>query len=191
MMIEFLNEADTWLFLVLNGLNNDFFDFLMYWISYKYTWVPLYAFFLFLLFRKYKLKALWIMLFVALLITFSDQFSVMCKNHFERLRPCHNEELDFLVHTVKDKCGGRFGFISGHATNSFALAVFLIPFLKSYYRFFPLLLIVWASVVAYSRVYLGVHYPGDILAGAFVGSAAGYVFARVYFLIFKMATLGK
>jgi undecaprenyl-diphosphatase len=185
-IIEFLNEVDTRLLLFLNGLNNSFFDFLMYWISYKFTWLPLYIFFLYLLIRKYKLKALWIMLFVGLLITFSDQFSVMFKNHFLRLRPCHNEEINFLIHTVKDKCGGRFGFVSSHAANSFSLAIFLIPFLKSYSQRLPILLIAWATIVSYSRIYLGVHYPGDILGGALMGIMAGYLFARANLLILKM-----
>ncbi len=185
-ILEFLNEIDTRLFLFLNGLNNSFFDFLMYWISYKFTWLPLYMFFLYLLIRKYKLKALWIMLLVGLLITFSDQFSVMFKNYFQRLRPCHSEEINFLIHTVKDKCGGKFGFVSSHAANSFSLAVFLIPFLKSYSKHLPILLIAWATIVSYSRIYLGVHYPGDILGGALMGIIAGFLFAGANILILKM-----
>lgn len=184
-MIELLNRFDTWLFLLLNGLNSTFFDWLMFWISQKLTWAPMYAFFIFLLFRKYRLKAFWILLFVALLITFSDQVSVLFKDYFQRLRPCHNEELDMLVHTVRGKCGGKFGFVSSHAANSFALAVFLIPFLSSYWRRFTLFLIFWAAIVSYSRIYLGVHYPGDVIGGAALGAFGGFIFSKTCLLLFK------
>lgn len=186
MIIDLLDQFDKWLFLLLNGLNSPFFDALMFHISKRFIWIPLYAFFIFLLFRKFGFKAFWLLLFVALLITASDQFSVFCKNYFERLRPCHNEELRLLVHTVQDKCGGKFGFISSHATNSFALAVFLIPYLKKAHRLFPWFLIIWAAVVSYSRIYLGVHYPGDVLFGALVGSLFGYAFARIQLSLIKM-----
>lgn len=185
MIVELLNRIDTWIFLLLNGISNPFFDELMFWISHKYTWIPLYAFLLFLLIRKYKINVLWILLFVAILITFSDQASVFIKNYFQRLRPCHNEELDLLIHTVKGKCGGKYGFVSSHAANSFAMAVFLIPFLKSYWKHFVLALIIWAAIVSYSRIYLGVHYPGDIIGGALLGAMAGFVFSGGFFFLFK------
>ncbi|MBE0640207.1 MAG: phosphatase PAP2 family protein [Bacteroidales bacterium] len=185
MVIDLLNKIDTWLFLLLNGLHNPFFDELMFWISYKYTWIPLYAFLLFLLARKYKINALWLLLFVALLITFSDQVSVFVKNYFERLRPCHNSELELLIHSVRGKCGGKYGFVSSHAANSFGLVVFLLPFLKSYWKYFSISLILWAAIVSYSRIYLGVHYPGDVAGGAVLGASAAIIFLKIYFLLFK------
>lgn len=185
MVIDLLNKIDTWLFLLINGMNSPFFDWLMYWISSKLVWIPFYTLLLFLLIRKYKLNALWILLFVALLITFSDQVSVLFKNYFQRLRPCHNEDLDLLIHTVRGKCGGKYGFVSSHASNSFALAVFLVPFLKSYWRYFTPAIIIWAAIVSYSRIYLGVHFPGDVIGGAALGAFGGIVFSKSYFLLFK------
>lgn len=179
-MIDLLNRIDTWLFLLLNGLHTAWLDELMFWISYKLTWIPLYVFFIVLLIRKYKLRIFWILVFVAILITLSDQLSVLMKNLFQRLRPCHNDELNLLIHTVKDKCGGKYGFVSSHASNTFTLAVFLIPFLKSYWKGFSFSLIFWAALVSYSRIYLGIHYPGDILCGALLGAAIGITLVKVY-----------
>ena len=97
------------------------------------------------------------------------------KNNFERLRPCHEASLADIIHTVRDKCGGHYGFISSHASNSFALAVFLSGFIRRRYRYFPLFILIWASVVSYSRIYLGVHYPFDVIVGAIFGSLLGYL----------------
>lgn len=175
-MIEFLIKLDTQLFLFLNEIHNPFWDRVMYWISYKYTWIPLYAFFLFLIIKHYKWKSLYIIVAVALLITLSDQISVkVFKFGFERLRPCHNPNLEGLVHIVKGHCGGKYGFVSSHAANSFALAMFLSLLFKNFYKYSTLLLLIWAAIVSYSRIYLGVHYPADILGGALLGILIGYL----------------
>jgi undecaprenyl-diphosphatase len=180
-MLIFLQDIDKSLFLFLNSLHNSTFDFLMYWISVKWLWIPLYALLLYLIIREYKWKSLLILLFVAILITMSDQLSVhLFKNTVERLRPCHNPEIMDMVHLVNDHCGGLYGFISSHAANSFALAVFLIGFLGKKYKYFTLLILFWAAIVSYSRVYLGVHYPGDIIAGGIFGAILGYTLKILY-----------
>jgi undecaprenyl-diphosphatase len=187
-LLETLNHTDTWLFLLLNGLHNGFFDFVMYWMSDRFVWIPMYAVLVYLLIREYKWRSLVILLLVALTITTSDQITYHLKNYLARPRPCHAEALQGLVHTVRDSCGGPYGFMSGHAANVFALALLLIPFFKSRYRYFPLFIIVWAAVVSYSRIYLGVHYPGDIVVGALLGASIGFGYSRIYFLIFKPVT---
>ncbi len=103
-----------------------------------------------------------------------DQGSVkLFKDVFERLRPCHNPAIAELVHTINGKCGGKYGFVSSHATNSFALAVFCGFLFKRHYKYMLWLMLFWAAIVSYSRVYVGVHYPGDIIGGAVLGSLVG------------------
>jgi len=179
-MIDYLNTLDTNLFLSINGFYNSLFDAVMVFISGKLSWLPLYIFLLYIIIRQYKWKSLLILAFIGLLILAADQLSVHAfKNTFQRLRPCHNEELILLVHTVKG-CGGQFGFVSSHAANSFALLVFISLLLKKFYNWLPPALLVWGILIAYSRVYLGVHYPGDVLGGALLGSGIGWILYLVY-----------
>ena len=152
----------------------------MYWASNKLIWIPLYLFFLYLLIKHFKLNSIWILLTIGILILCTDQFSVGLKNYFQRLRPCHEPTLEGLVHLVNNKCGGKFGFVSSHASNHFALAIFLSVIFRKTYKYFALSIFVWAALIAYSRVYLGVHYPGDIIGGAILGILLGLIFGKLY-----------
>lgn len=176
-MPETLIDWDTSLFLLLNGVHSPGWDAVMWRVSEKTTWIPLYALLSGYLFSRYGGKALWILLGLAVLVGISDQASVyLFKEVFERLRPCHQPDLAPLVHLVNDYCGGRFGFISSHACNHFAVALFTALWIRK--RWYWVAILLWAGVIGYSRIYLGVHFPGDVIAGALVGmTLAGGMYA--------------
>ena len=119
------------------------------------------------------------MIFAALLIFLSDQISVhLFKDVFQRLRPCHEPELEGMVHIVNGKCGGSYGYYSSHASNVFAVAIFVISLLGRKNMLTVSLIMLWAGVIIYSRIYLGVHYPLDVISGAIAGSLLGWMIAR-------------
>jgi len=178
-MLGALDKLDKDIFLFLNGLHNNSFDFIMFWASNKFIWIPLYALILFWMIRFYRNKSWILILAAAVLVLLTDQTSVhLFKNVFMRLRPCHDPEIADLVHLVNNKCGGQYGFISSHATNVFGVAVFAVVLLGKKFKYFTLLILLWATFVSYSRIYLGVHYPGDVIVGAVWGTLLGYIIAR-------------
>ncbi|NVO03057.1 MAG: phosphatase PAP2 family protein [Bacteroidetes bacterium] len=183
-MLDYLKSIDTQLFLFLNGKHNEFFDFVMYWFSDKYIWYPLYAFLLFLVIKKYRTNSWYIILAVIAVLILSDQISShLLKSMIQRPRPCHEASLAGMVRTLGNGCGGAYSFVSSHAANSFAIATFLILIIGKYYRFFTPLILIWAIIVSYSRIYLGVHYPGDVLFGAILGIIIGIGIAKLYFYL--------
>ena len=152
----------------LNNLGSSTFDPFWILVSEKWFWIPLYVIFLYFLYKNFNKKSLfYILLFVALGITASDQIANIFKFGFERLRPCHDPSLEGLLREVK--CGGKFGFYSAHSSNSFFVATYLTILLGKKLKQLPYFLFVWAAIVAYSRVYLGMHFPGDIIIGAIMG----------------------
>ena len=178
-MIEYLNRLDTDLFLFLNGFHSPFWDRVMWFVSGKLEWLPLYIILAGWLIYKFRWKAVLVFIFTALLITASDQLSVkMFKEVFQRLRPCRNEEIMDLVYIVNGYCAGKYSFVSSHAANSFALAAFTSLILKN--RAYSWFIYSWAAVVSYSRIYLGVHYPGDVLGGAVLGIVVGLLVYWLY-----------
>lgn len=178
-------RADQELFLWLNGLHTPWLDTVMYWITYKYTWIPLYILLIGLTIRAegWK-KGGFIIIAVVLAVAVADKVtSGFMKPYFLRLRPCHDPSIQIVMHHVTD-CGGLYGFASSHASTSFALAIAWFGLLR---RQVPqmIFLFLWAAVYAYSRVYVGVHYPLDILVGALVGLLVGYSFVQLYYIFLK------
>ena len=167
-MLETLNNWDTQLFLFINGIHSPFWDSLMFWISGKLSWIPLYILIIGYLIYTFRWKSLWILAGAAVLATMSDQVSVqLFKETFLRLRPCHQTHIAGIVHLVNDYCGGQYGFVSSHAANTAAIAFYTALWIRN--RWYWTGISIWAAVISYSRVYLGVHFPGDVLCGAILG----------------------
>ncbi len=181
-MLESLQRLDQQLLLWFNGKHNAFFDGFMFLVSDKYVWIPLYMVLAGILIYKYRWKSLWIFLSVIIMIILSDQIANVLKDGVKRFRPCKDPEIGYLVHIVNGYCRSSYGFVSGHAANSFALATFLSLLFRN--RWATAGFLIWATVVSYSRVYLGVHYPGDVLGGALLGA----IIATLVYIAWKRFT---
>ncbi len=184
-MIDQLLQYDTSLFLFLNNLGSPTWDGLWLLITNKLTFIPLYAILLFLLYKKYGLKSLLVfVVIVALMITFTDQITNMFKRGFERTRPCGEDALVNQIRFIAVRCG-KYGFFSGHAANSMAAAIFSGLLLRPYYKNLIFLLISWSVIVGFSRIYVGVHYPLDVVCGMTFGALSGLLFYKIATYIIK------
>lgn len=182
--METLLDQDTALFLFLNGLGNSAWD--NFWLisTHKLTWIPLYLLFVFFVYKIERTlwKTLLIVALLGLLVGFNDSLSNICKHYFERPRPCQVEAIlqSPTFRMVAPYCG-KYGYFSAHAANHFAIATFLALYFRNFWRVAPLFLFSWAAMVAYSRIYVGVHYPLDVLTGMLVGVLSGLCAYQVLF----------
>ncbi len=181
--IENLLPFERDLFFLLNGSDSVFLDNTMWTLSGRFVWVPLLLFITFTLFYKKRVKdALLITIFFVLVFVVSDQVSSsLFKPFFERFRPTHHPDFKNLVDIVNGYRGGRFGFISGHATNAFGLSVFISLTFRN--TLVTLSALFWATLNSYTRIYLGVHFISDILAGILVGTLLAITFYTLYLLL--------
>lgn len=182
-MLEKLLSLDTNLFVYLNGMGSETFDGLWLMITKQTSWIPLFIFLLYLIYKKLGTKqSLYLLLFVSILLVFTDQTSNLFKNGFQRLRPCNNPEINSFIRIVQSR--SSFSFFSGHATSSMGVATFLYLIFKRDFNCFWLLFL-WPLIFAYSRIYLGLHYPLDILSGYLCGAILGFLMFKCYQIVQK------
>ena len=176
-------QYDKDLLVYLNGLGTENWDGVWLLITNQLSWIPLYLLFFYLIFRSFGWKkGLGFVLLTALLVTFSDQFTVFIKNYFERLRPNRDPSINEIIRILKNN--SSFSFVSGHATTSTAVTLFMHLRLKKHYPYTGLFFI-WPLLFSYSRVYLGVHFPIDVLTGALLGLLIGYSFFKLSLSLLK------
>lgn len=188
-MNSFFQEIDKWdkaLLLDLNALHSNGLDGFMWLLSDTLIWIPLIISFGYYLIKTQKNNSILVILCILLLITFTDQISSgVVKPLVQRFRPTHDPEIGNLIHTVQGYRGGKFGFISSHAANAFAIAGFSLLLIRNH--LFTISILIWALLVSYSRIYLGVHYPLDIIFGGLFGFSASLPF----YYFFRYLSKGK
>ena len=180
-MLDRIKQIDTELLIFLNNLGNKSWDPLWVSITDKFTFLPLFILIIFFLFKKNGTKGLLvILLFISVLILFTDQFTNVVKDFTQRLRPCRLDELQGLLRDIDIRCG-KYGFFSAHAANSISVTIFIINCVdESVKKFLKLVLILWVMIFSYSRIYLGVHYPLDTVFGLSFGIFSGFLFKYIY-----------
>ena len=188
-MIEEILKLDSKLFLYLNNLGTSEFDAFWITLSKIEANILMYLFLICLFFCIQKIRPkfsniFYLIFVIALMITITDQGANLFKDYFQRLRPCYNESIKDSLRLVKDNCGGKYGFFSAHASNSFSLAIFFGLLFKNRIRYIILITIVYATLISFSRIYLGVHFPIDIIVGSFFGLFVGFIMYILVYLKF-------
>lgn len=178
-MLEYLIHLDKKLFVFLNNLGSTPFDTIWLLITKQTNWIPFFLILLFILFKKLGPKKLGIaILIIAGLITFTNEITDIIKFSVQRIRPCNDDTLVGLIRVVKDS--DTFSYFSGHASNSTASMVFVFLILRQYYKY-SYLIFLYPLIFAYSRIYLGLHFPLDIISGFVFGGFTGFLF----FILFE------
>lgn len=161
---------------LINGMGSENWDGFWLAITNQLSWIPLYLLFFYLIFKSLGWKrGVGLLLLTALMVTFSDQFTVFLKNYFERLRPNRDPSINDVIRIIKNN--SSFSFVSGHATTSSAVTLLMYLTLKKYYKY-TIFFFIWPVLFSYSRMYLGVHFPLDVCTGAVLGLLIGYLFYR-------------
>jgi undecaprenyl-diphosphatase len=182
-MLDWLDYIDKQIFLNINSFHSPLSDQIWIWITNIPTWIPLYILLLFFIIKVFKKDSVYVIISLLLVILACDQItSTFMKPFFARLRPCYDAEIGYLVH-VANKCGGQFGFASGHSANSFGIAMFIWMIFRRYWKW-TWVIFIWATTVAFSRVVVGVHYPGDIIVGGLIGVFFSWIIFRILSEVF-------
>jgi len=166
-IIAQLIQFDKELLILINGFHTPYFDVFMYTFSKVGVWIPFYASVLYILFKKVGIKAIWLTLLLILGVVLCDQLTVLMKESIQRFRPSHDPNLEYIIHLVKNKRAGLYGFVSSHAANTVGFALLSSLIIRR--RNYSIAVFSWAAITCYSRMYLGMHFPFDIIGGAITG----------------------
>ncbi len=177
--MDALLQLDSQLLLLLNYYHTAFFDKAFWLTSDTLVWVPMYLMLFYAIIKGQKWQSWMTVLALIVLVVLCDRISTdIFKYGFERFRPTHDPDLKGIVKTVFGYRGGKYGFVSSHAANTAGLAVFSSLLFKN--RYYTVFMVMWALIVSYSRIYLGVHFPGDILGGLLLGAVLGFLVYKLY-----------
>jgi undecaprenyl-diphosphatase len=179
-IINNILQIDTDLFLMLNGMHNDASDLFAVACSNRFFWIPFYAFLIWKLYQQFKSKVYVTIISCVLLVVCTDQSSRLIKNAIKRLRPCHNNTIQNMVHLYNNDCGGSYGFVSSHAANCAGIATFIILIFGYKNKAIFWSVILYTLLVSYSRIMLGRHYPLDIIGGWLVGILSGLIILQIH-----------
>lgn len=180
--MEGIKQIDQSLLLFLNSFHNDFWDKAVTIFTSVEIWIPFYLLIIYVIVKTFKKNSIYIIILIILAIVVSDQFSGLIKNSVQRFRPTHDPILGSIVHNIYDR-GGTYGFFSAHAANTFTIATISARLFKN--QLFTIVMFIWAVLVSYTRIYLGLHYPGDILTGWLWGLLAGLAFYQLMLMAQK------
>lgn len=188
-MIEQIIQLDHQLFFAINnGLSNAFFDGLMPILRNKYTWIPLYIILIVFSIYTYKLKGFYLIVFLGIAVGIADYGSAsMLKPAFKRIRPCNNIQINKKV-ISRITCGSGLSFPSTHASDHFSIALFLITIFYNNRKYILPIALIWAAAISFAQIYVGVHFPIDIIAGTFFGALTGFLIAKLYLKFFGTPT---
>lgn len=188
-MIDSILHFDQEIFFFINKtLGNPIFDWIMPILRNKYVWIPLYIAIIAFSISRYRLKGLYLILFLSATVGFADFTSAkILKPTFERVRPCNDETIKDMVN-ARVGCGSGKSFPSTHATDHFAIAVFLIVIFRRMWKPITVIALIWAGLISFAQIYVGVHYPIDVTVGAIYGSLIGFLFAKLYNRYFLLET---
>ncbi len=173
-------EIDKQLLLLLNSFHNGYLDTFMYTFSKVAVWIPFYLSVVYILFKSQGKKAIWMLLLLIAGVVLADQLSGIMKNGFQRFRPSHDPVIQNFVHIVNNSRAGLYGFVSSHAANTVGFALLSSLFIRKQY--YTIAAFSWAAITCYSRIYLGLHYPLDIVGGALTGT---FIALFLYFIYKK------
>lgn len=189
--MDALLQLDSQLLLLLNYYHTTFFDKAFWLTSDTLVWVPMYLMIFYTIAKGQKWQSWITVLALIVLVVLCDRISTdIFKYGFERLRPTHDPELRDIVKTVFGYRGGKYGFVSSHAANTIGLAVFSSLLFKN--RYYTVFLLMWAVIVSYSRIYLGVHFPGDVIGGLLLGAVLGFLVYKLYVIVMnRFADMGR